>query len=176
MNILPAHGVLICMKNIGVFLIGKSGIGKSEIALQLIHQGAILICDDAPDLTADHDSGGLRGSCPEKFQGLMHLRDIGIINIIELLGQQYFKKKHSVNLIIELIQPSQNEILVSDLNPNYKIWHYKDKEHQQSWNIPGIGIHLYPNRNIPLLIQAAVAQFALLEEPLAHIKGLKKQL
>ena len=160
MNRLPAHGVLIQLEEMGVYLIGHSGVGKSETALQLIHQGALLICDDAPEFTADKTNNELRGNCPNNFYGLMHIRDLGIINIMQLMGRQYFKASQKIDFVIELIKAETHQQLENCLSPNYRQWHYKDEE-QQSWTIPGIRIHLLHNRNMPLMITTAVRQFAL---------------
>jgi len=155
---LPAHGVLIQLENTGIYLIGKSGVGKSETALQLIPQGAKLICDDAPELTPGSDDKQLLGICPKGFYGLMHLRDLGIINIIELFGKQAFNKSHAIDFVIELIdtdtiEADSPELQATLLEPEYQQWHY------QTWTIPGISLHLYENRNIALLIKTAVLQF-----------------
>lgn len=155
----PTHGVLIRLNNMGVFLIGESGTGKSEAALQLIYQGAVLICDDAPQLTTDKDNDELIGLCADGFFGLMHLRDLGIINIMQLLGQEHCKKSQRIDFIVELIKPETGFKLTSNLSPAYKSWVYYDSKQQRNWKIPGIGIHVYPHRNIPLLIQTAVTQF-----------------
>lgn len=160
MTPLPKHGVLLEYNGIGVYIIGASGIGKSEIALQLIHQGACLICDDAPDLSDDTDSRQVFGSCPEGFYGLMHLHDLGIINIMELFGSDYFKLSQAINFIIELVPAADKLAVVSHqtpqqlLTPDYQYWQY------HGWTIPGIRIHLYPNRNIALMIKTAVMQFS----------------
>ena len=156
---LPTHGVLIRLNNTGVFLIGESGVGKSEAALQLIYQGAVLICDDAPQLIADKNNGELIGLCADDFFGLMHLRDLGIINIIQLLGHKHCKKSQRIDFIVELIKPETDFKLSSNLNPAYKSWGYHDSRQKRQWKIPGIGIHVYPHRNIPLLIQTAITQF-----------------
>lgn len=158
-NTLPEHGVLIRLDGMGIYLIGGSGVGKSEIALQLIHQGAILICDDGPDLTADIKTKKILGTCPEDFYGLMHIHDLGIINLIDLIGQQAFKVSQQINLVIELISANSQRTRVGYhypqqlLTANYKKWHY------QSCSVSGIRIHLYPDRNIPLIINTAIKQF-----------------
>lgn len=155
---LPAHGVLIQLENTGIYLIGKSSVGKSETALQLIAQGAKLICDDAPELTPGSDDSQLLGICPKGFYGLMHVRDLGIINIIELFGQNAFNNCHAIDFVIELIDTESIEtdcleFQATILEPEYQQWQY------QSWTIPGISLHLYANRNIALLIKMAVLQF-----------------
>ncbi len=176
MTTLPSHGVLLELHNMGIYLIGHSGIGKSEIALQLIHQGACLVCDDAPDFTSnvvsqdnenDKIHGQITGHCPKGYYGLMHLHDLGIINIIELFSsdaseRQYFKPSQIVHFVIELIAVDNRQTIITKqspqqlLTPGYQHWHC------HSWTIPGIRIHLYPNRNIPMIINTAVLQFSTL--------------
>ncbi len=158
---LPAHGTLLELDGIGVYLIGHSGVGKSEIALQLIDQGACLICDDAPNFKTDLHHEKLSGSCPKSFYGLMHIHDLGIINISELISPASFKDNHSIDFIIELVATDTMLAVTTQqtpqqlLSPNYQNWQY------QHWTISGIRLHLYPNRNIPLLIKTAVKQFTI---------------
>lgn len=169
MTTLPTHGVLLEFNNLGLYLVGDSGIGKSEIALQLIHQGAALICDDAPDFTIDKNEERIIGHCPKNFYGLMHLHDLGIINVIELFNsnlsennparRDYFKPCHSIDFIIELVAADNRLSIISRQTPqqllttDYQYWQY------QGWTIAGIRIHLYPNRNIAVIIKTAVMQF-----------------
>ena len=156
---LPAHGTLLEIDGMGVYLIGRSGIGKSEIALQLIYQGACLVCDDAPNFTIDSRQKKLSGSCPEDFYGLMHVHDLGIINVLELVSPASFRGSHSIDFIIKLIDTDNRLAVISHqtpqqlLSPDYQSWQY------HHWTISGIHLHLYPNRNIPLLIKTAVKQF-----------------
>ena len=170
MRPLPAHGVLLELNGIGLYLIGSSGLGKSEIALQLIYQGACLICDDAPNLMVDTGSNQLSGHCPEGFYGLMHIHDLGIINLLELFNSSLLTKEHSrkdlfhanhtIDFIIELVSTEDRFSVIAQqtpqelLSPNYLNWQF------QHWTIPGIRIHLYPNRNIPFIIKTAVLQFS----------------
>lgn len=157
---LPAHGVLLELNGTGIYLTGDSGIGKSEIALQLIHQGARLICDDAPELSADTKSGQLLGSCPEGFYGLMHVHDLGVINIIQLFNPDSFKACQQIDLVIKLTAADNRLAVINEqtpqqlLTPDYRYWHYHSR------TIPGICLHLYPNRDIPLLIKTAVMLFS----------------
>ena len=162
MDFLPRHGTLLSLKNKGIFLIGDSGLGKSETALQLIYQGAILICDDAPEFRVD-DNKTIIGQCPKGFYGLMHLRDIGIINIINLLGPQHFKTEHAIDLIIELSRPDKLEQQNSRLTPVYKQWYFDDRQYHSDnstnhQSIPGLCIHSSAKRNIALLIEIALRQ------------------
>ncbi|MCW8930154.1 MAG: hypothetical protein OQL19_07965 [Gammaproteobacteria bacterium] len=160
MTPLPLHGVLFEFNGVGTYLIGASGLGKSEVALQLIHQGARLVCDDAPEFKKNTKNKKLSGHCPEGFFGLMHIHDLGVINILELFGSSSFKPEYTVDFIIELIADEDRLKIISQqtpqqlLTPNYQTWQYRD------WTIPGIQIHLYPNRNVPLLIKTAIMQFS----------------
>jgi len=160
---LPGHGVLIQFGGIGVYLIGDSGVGKSETALELIHCGAKLICDDAPDFSCQRNQHTndleLLGSCPEGFYGLMHLRDLGIINIIEQLGERCVKKSQRIDFVIELIHTDNSPLTETFATAQYQHWQAPYQQEQHSWTIPGIRIHLYRNRNIPLLIKTAIMQF-----------------
>ena len=156
MKLLPKHGVLIRLQEMGIFFVGKSGIGKSETALQLILQGAELVCDDAPELTINENNTQIIGACPKDFYGLMHIRDIGIINIIELLGHHYFKKKQQIHYVIELIHSNDQKQTELNLTAKNTMWYFE----QSSLSIPGISLHISPHRNIPLLAQIAIAQFS----------------
>jgi len=157
---LPLHGVLLELNGLGVYLIGASGVGKSETALQLIHQGASLICDDAPDLIVDNKAQAIFGHCPKGFHGLLHIHDLGIINIRDLFGFKSFKAHHQIDFVIELKPVGDRKTQLSQqtaqqlLTPSYQHWQY------QTWTIPGIHLHLYPGRNIPLIINTAILQFS----------------
>ena len=155
---LPEHGTLIRYEQTGVYLVGASGSGKSEAALELMYQGATLICDDAPLLKASSDGNELLGVCPDDFQGLMHIRDLGLINVGELLGQQSFASSCPIHLILELHKlpkrsPDMPAIPVR-LATEYQFWHHRN------WKIPGIRLHLYQERNVVVLIKTAIRHFS----------------
>jgi len=163
MNCLPCHGVLISFNGTGCFLIGESGVGKSETALQLIHQGAMLVCDDAPEFIIDKETKVIIGRCPKGFDGLMHLRDLGVINVINILGKNFFKKQQSIDFVVEL--STINLLKTSDvcLTPDYQQWFYcvtHEQNQSDVRGIPGVTLHLTHNRNIPLLVQTAITQFS----------------
>jgi serine kinase of HPr protein (carbohydrate metabolism regulator) len=158
---LPKLGVLLQINHIGLYLVGHSGVGKSEIALQLIAEhNAYLICDDAPQLscTATHQ---IIGHCPEGFYGLMHLHDLGIVNIRQLYHPDIIKKNQPIDFVIELIATDNRLEVISQqsseklLLGNYHYWQYQKNK------IPGLRLHLFANRNTPLLIITAIKQFLL---------------
>ena len=79
------HGVFMEVHSIGVLLTGESGLGKSELALELISRGPRLVADDAPEF-AQIAPDMLDGTCPEMLQDLLEVRGIGILNIREMYG------------------------------------------------------------------------------------------
>ena len=79
------HGVLMDILGLGVLIIGESGIGKSECALDLIVRGHRLVADDAVELRARADSF-LMGTCPELTRHHMEIRGLGLINVQDLFG------------------------------------------------------------------------------------------
>lgn len=95
------HGVLVDIYGEGVLIIGESGIGKSETALELIKRGHRLVADDAVEIKKVSPKT-LVGSCPEVIKYFIELRGIGIINVKEMFGFQSIKDSHSIDLIIKL--------------------------------------------------------------------------
>lgn len=103
------HGVLIDVHGMGVLLIGESGIGKSECALDLIQRGHRLVADDAVQI-ARFPSGQLIGKAANLIRYHMELRGIGIINIKHLFGVSAVRTTMSVDLVISLERWKQGEL------------------------------------------------------------------
>jgi HPr kinase/phosphorylase len=95
------HGVLVDVYGMGVLLLGESGIGKSECALDLVHRGHRLVADDAVEIRR-YPSGALVGRAAEMIRYHMELRGIGIINIKHLFGVSAVRTSKSIELVIEL--------------------------------------------------------------------------
>lgn len=95
------HGVLLDVYGVGVFLSGKSGVGKSEAALELIKRGHQLVADDVVDICRISDDR-LIGTCPEKIRHLMEIRGIGVIDVKAMYGIGAVALSKSIDLIIEL--------------------------------------------------------------------------
>lgn len=95
------HGVLMEIYGLGVLLIGKSGVGKSECALDLISRGHSLVADDRITIKR-YPNGDLVGYCEEPLRYHMELRGLGIINIKDLFGLGAVRQRHSIDLVIEL--------------------------------------------------------------------------
>jgi HPr kinase/phosphorylase len=95
------HGVLVDVYGMGVLLLGDSGIGKSECALDLIQRGHRLVADDVVEIRK-YPNGTLVGRAAEMIRYHMELRGIGIINIKHLFGVSAVRSSKSIELVIEL--------------------------------------------------------------------------
>ena len=102
------HGVLLDVYGVGVFLSGKSGVGKSEAALELVKRGHQLVADDVVDICRISDDR-LIGTCPEKVRHLMEIRGIGVIDVKAMYGIGAVAFSKSIDLIIELESWDENK-------------------------------------------------------------------
>lgn len=95
------HGVLVDVYGVGVLIMGESGIGKSEAALELIKRGHRLVTDDAVEIRRVSDDT-LVGSAPPVTKHLIELRGIGIVDIKTMFGVQSVKETQTIDLVIKL--------------------------------------------------------------------------
>ena len=95
------HGVLMDVYGVGVLIIGDSGVGKSETALEMIKRGHRFVADDAVEIKrVSHET--LVGSCPKNIQYFLELRGIGIIDVQRMYGVESVRATQSIDLIIKL--------------------------------------------------------------------------
>ena len=94
------HGVLIEVYGMGVLIMGKSGVGKSETALDLVIRGHRLVSDDTVDIKQVEE--GLRGEAPDLTRHFMEIRGIGILDIERLYGVSAVKHFEYIDLVVEL--------------------------------------------------------------------------
>jgi len=97
------HGVLMDVFGVGILLLGKSGIGKSEIALDLVMRGHRLVADDIVDATR-RKQGAVYGSGNPIIKHHMEIRGLGIINIKDLFGVAAVRDRKKIELVIELVE------------------------------------------------------------------------
>ena len=95
------HGVLLDVYGEGLLIMGESGIGKSEAALELIKRGHRLVADDAVEIKKVSYTT-LVGSCPELIRYFIEVRGIGIINVKQMFGVQSVKDTQEIDLIVKL--------------------------------------------------------------------------
>ena len=96
------HGVLVEVYGEGLLLIGDSGVGKSETALELLKRGHRLIADDAVEIRKVSDVS-LIGTAPELIRNYIELRGIGIINVARLFGMGAVRTENEINLVVNIV-------------------------------------------------------------------------
>jgi HPr kinase/phosphorylase len=144
------HGVFMEVLSIGVLLTGDSGVGKSELALELITRGHRLVADDAPEF-ARIAPDIINGTCPILIQDFLEVRGLGVLNIRAMYGDSVIKKGKYLRLIIELKQIRQLGTEFQD----------RLQDQQRSRNVLGLDIPVFtlpvaPGRNLAVLVEAAV--------------------
>lgn len=95
------HGTLVDISGVGVLIRGKSGLGKSEVALELVRRGHQLVADDRVDMY-QRGPGIVVGEAPEMLRKYLEIRGIGIVNIVKLYGVKAFKENKKIMLVIDL--------------------------------------------------------------------------
>ena len=103
------HGVLMEVYGEGLLLIGESGIGKSETAVELVKRGHRLIADDAVEIRKI-SSNSLSGTAPELIRNYVELRGIGVINVAKLFGMGAVKAENEINLVVNIVPWNNNEV------------------------------------------------------------------
>lgn len=102
------HGVLMDILGLGVLLTGESGLGKSELGLELISRGHGLVADDAVDLYRVSQTA-LEGRCPDLLMNLLEVRGIGLLDIKVIFGETAVRRKMRLKLIVHLVRKDTME-------------------------------------------------------------------
>lgn len=102
------HGVFMDILGLGVLLTGESGLGKSELGLELISRGHGLVADDAVDLYRVSRSA-IEGRCPELLRNLLEVRGIGLLDIKAIFGETAVRRKMRLKLIVHLVRKETME-------------------------------------------------------------------
>jgi HPr kinase/phosphorylase len=141
------HGVLIEVYGIGILLTGKSGVGKSETALELIERGHRLVADDMVEIRRLSESY-LIGSCSDLLRHHMEIRGMGIINIKDIFGVGSVRDHKIIELIINL--KDWDDTLEFDRTGIDNL-----TEEILGLQIPFIELPVKPGRNIPIIVETA---------------------
>lgn len=141
------HGVLVEVYGEGVLIVGESGAGKSETAIELIKRGHRLIADDAVEIRKVNDTT-LEGSSPSNIRHFIELRGIGIIDARRIFGMGAVKPKERINMIIQLEDWDSSKAYDRlGLDNNYvKILDVK---------VPVITVPITPGRNLAVIVETA---------------------
>ncbi|MGB6977381.1 MAG: hypothetical protein WBE18_08025 [Gammaproteobacteria bacterium] len=142
------HGVFMNIFGIGTFLMGESGIGKSELALSLVDRGHRLIADDATEFVK-LDKQTVNGKCPTMLQDLLEVRGLGVLNIRKLFGHKAIQKNATLNFIIQLKVAEKITIL-----PRLEGLH--SEEPILGVPIPSVVLPVSSGRDLKVLTECAV--------------------
>jgi HPr kinase/phosphorylase len=140
------HGVLLDVFGVGILLLGKSGIGKSEIALDLVMRGHRLVADDIVDLKRKDDSVVGQGS--EIIKHHMEVRGLGIINIKDLFGVAAIRERKKIEIVLELVDWDPG-VEYDRLGVEERRFRILDAE------IPMMVVPVRPGRNMTTIVEVA---------------------
>ena len=162
------HGVLMDILGLGVLIIGDSGIGKSECALDLIVRGHRLVADDTVEVRRRGETT-LIGTCPELTRHHMEVRGLGVINIRDLFGVAATRTAKRVELVVRLERwdpDREYERLGLDEN-TFELFEVK---------VPLIGMPVAPGRNLAILVEVAARNQLLRSRGLNAARDLAARL
>ena len=141
------HGVLMEVYGEGLLLIGESGIGKSEAAVELLKRGHRLIADDAVDIRKVSPNS-LVGTAPELIRNYVELRGIGIINVAKLFGMGAVRGENTIDLVVNIVPWNTQEVYDRlGLDDQYM--------DILGVNIPMNTIPITPGRNLAVILEVA---------------------
>ena len=143
------HGVFMDILGLGVMITGESGLGKSELGLELISRGNGLVADDAVDLYRINQTA-IEGRCPELLQNLLEVRGIGLLDIRAIFGETAVRRKMRLQLIVHLVR---KETLERDYE---RLPHEPLSQDVLGVPVRKVVIQVVAGRNIAVLVEAAV--------------------
>ena len=143
------HGVFMDILGLGVMITGESGLGKSELGLELISRGNGLVADDAVDLFRINQTT-IEGRCPELLQNLLEVRGIGLLDIKAIFGETAVRRRMRLRLIVHLVRRETME-------RDYERLPYEPLT-QEVLGVPiqKVIVQVVAGRNIAVLVEAAV--------------------
>ena len=145
--VITRHGVLVDVYGEGVLILGDSGIGKSETAIELVKRGHRLIADDAVEIkkVSPHE---LVGSAPPVLKHYIELRGIGVINVAKLFGMGAVKESSNIDLIINMV-PWRDGEAYDRLGMETQYTEILDVK------VPSITVPITPGRNLAVIFEVA---------------------
>jgi HPr kinase/phosphorylase len=146
---LSMHGVFMDILGLGVMITGESGLGKSELGLELISRGNGLVADDSVDLFRINQTT-IEGRCPDLLQNLLEVRGIGLLDIRAIFGETAVRRRMRLKMIVHLVRRET-------LEREYERIPYEPLT-QDVLGVPvrKVVIQVVAGRNIAVLVEAAV--------------------
>ncbi|MBU1425147.1 MAG: HPr(Ser) kinase/phosphatase [Gammaproteobacteria bacterium] len=148
------HGVFLDALGVGVMITGDSGVGKSELALELITRGSGLVADDVTELYRISPET-LEGRCPDLLRDFLEVRGLGMLNIRTMFGETAVRRKKSLKLIVHLYRPPFDDLSKLERLPTSGF------EEILGVKISKVEIPVMAGRNLAVLVEAAARNFVL---------------
>lgn len=149
------HGVLLDVLGMGVLITGDSGVGKSELALELVSRGSGLIADDVVELSRIGPET-VEGRCPALLKDFLEVRGLGVLNIRTIFGEAALRPRKNLKLIVHLARPAATKgVPVERLPLN------AGSERVMGVDIRKVTIPVAAGRNLAVLTEAAVRNYVL---------------
>lgn len=149
------HGVFLDVFEVGVLLTGASGLGKSELALELISRGHSLVADDAVELLRTSPEV-LEGRCPPMLKDFLEVRGLGVLNIRHIFGETAIRPKKQLKLIIHLVAADDDYMKQLD-----RLSIRTETESILNVSIRSVTVPVAAGRNLAVLVEAAVRNYIL---------------
>lgn len=162
------HGEMMSIFGVGVLITGQSGMGKSEIALELVKKGHQIIADDRVDCYYIHNS--LVGRCPELLQGYMEMRGIGVIDVTRMFGVSASLPQAEIQLHL-VLEPFQDSV-------QYDRVGIEKKEFTEIFGIKILKqrIPVSSGRPMSTIIETAVTNFLLMKNGIDSAKEFEERV
>jgi len=155
------HGVFMDVMGAGVLLVGKSGIGKSEVALELLSRNHRLVADDAVEvLRVSPDV--LHGRCPEALVSFLEVRGLGILNVRAMFGESAVLQERRLDLIVRFERMTRERVEGLD-----RLHVETQKRRILGVEVPEVVLLVAPGRNLAVLVEAAARNHQL------HSRGVQ---
>lgn len=149
------HGVLLDVLGVGVMITGESGVGKSELALELISRGHGLVADDVVELRRIAPET-LEGRCPPVLRDYLEVRGLGMLNIRTIFGETAVRRYKNMKLIVHLQNTATTDTHQLERLPISNL-----TETIMKVDIPKVIIPVAAGRNLAVLVEAAVRSYVL---------------
>lgn len=147
------HGVLVDIYGVGILITGKSGVGKSETALELVKRGHRLVADDCVEIRQEAENT-LIGNAPKLIEHLLEIRGIGIIDIMTLFGASAVRSFKRISIVIDLE--------IWDKNKTYdRLGIEEEKMKIIDTDLTKMTIPVRPGRNLAVIIEVAAMNYRL---------------
>jgi HPr kinase/phosphorylase len=149
------HGVMLDVLGMGVLIVGDSGVGKSELALELITRGSGLVADDVTELYHIAPQT-LEARCPEMLKDFLEVRGLGMLNIRTIFGETAVRQRKNLKLIVQLERPVGGSIPGLERLPLNA-----SSEEIMGVSIRKVQLPVAAGRNLAVLVEAAVRNYVL---------------